>query len=304
MYDESIGNPDTDTDRNPMTTLALAPEPRRSTGSVTISFGLLSIPVSLYTQHQPTRTARHEYVANAEGGWDSVGRQAYNKVTGAAVERADVRKLVEAEGTLVEIDDATYAEATGANALAGRFDIEATIPADRLWSLFGSDGSTWQVRPQKAKKAGAAAGSERGFALLLAALDKGGVAAIGRTALRGGEVRLVALTADGTLHALRTVDQQRAPKPLPTVALTEAEVDLAVTLINAIDPLDTEAAWLADTGSAEVAAKAAALAKAGGATTPEPSTEIPFSLGPDELLAQLTASVAAVKAANKKETVA
>jgi len=276
-------------------TLALAPEPGRSTGSVTISFGLLSIPVSLYTQHQVTRTARHEYVADGSGGWHSVGRQAYDKETGTPVERADVVKMVDVDGTLVEIDDAAYAAATGADALAGRLDIEATVPLDDLWSLFGGDGSVWQVRAKKDKKAGAHAAGERGLALLLAALDKADVAAVGRTALRGGEVRLVALTPDGSLHALRHVDQQRAAKPLPEVGLTDAELDLAVSLVESIGTLDTEAEWLSDLGAAEVAKRAAAVAAAGGTATITVLDETPTVLDLDGLLATLTASVEATK---------
>jgi DNA end-binding protein Ku len=285
-------------------TLALAPEPGRSTGSVTISFGLLSIPVSLYSQHQVTRTARHEYVADGSGGWHSVGRQAYDKETGVAVERADVVKMVDVGGTLVEVDDAAYAAATGAADLAGRLDIEATVPLDDLWSLFGGDGSVWQVRAQKNKKAGAAAAGDRGLALLLAALDRAGVAAVGRTALRGGEVRLVALTPDGSLHALRTVDQQRAQKPLPEVALTEAEVELATTLIESIGTLDTEAEWLNDLGATEVASRAAAVAAAGGVATVTVLDDAPV-LDPDALLATLKASVEKVQTDRKdKESAA
>ena len=165
------------------TVIAQAPEPSRSTGSVTVSFGLLSIPVSLYTATRSTRTVRHEHVV-VDGQYHPVGRQSYDKVTGEPVDRAEVIKTVEVGDVLVPVTDEAYANATGADALAGRLDLEATLPAADLPLRFVPEGTTYQVRPQKAKKAGAAAGGERALALLLAALDEAGVVAIGRTALR------------------------------------------------------------------------------------------------------------------------
>lgn len=281
-------------------TLALAPEPARATQSVTISFGLLSIPVSLYSAHQVTRTARHEYVKGSDDEWNAVGRQSFNKVTGEAVDKVDVVKMVTvADGTLVEVDDAAYAAATGAAALSGRLDVQATVPLDSLWSIFDAEGSAYQVRAQRAKKVGANAAGEKGLALLLRALADSEVAAIGRTALRGGEVRLVALTPDGMLRLLRPVDSVRKAKALPAVALSDGEVTAATALVESIGTLDIEAEWLSDIGAAEVA-EAAAHAASLGAGARVGSVEGPSSAaGADDMMAALEASVAAVKAARK-----
>ena len=81
----------------------LAPQPNRSTNSITLSWGMINIPCSVYTGTESVSVARKEFVAGTD---HPVGRVSIDKVDGTVVDRADVIKMAEAtSGVMVELDD-------------------------------------------------------------------------------------------------------------------------------------------------------------------------------------------------------
>ncbi|NBZ97025.1 MAG: hypothetical protein EBR40_11490, partial [Proteobacteria bacterium] len=61
-----------------------APAPTRASNSFSIAFGLLNIPVSVYTGTEETAVKRSEFVA-INGEQHPVGRCSYDKVTGEVI---------------------------------------------------------------------------------------------------------------------------------------------------------------------------------------------------------------------------
>lgn len=210
-------------------TIAHAAAPSRSTATAVLSWGLVNIPVSLYTATEETRVARSEYV-EVEGAFHKVGRQQFDTVTGAIISSSEVVKLATAnDGTLVPLSDDEVASVT--------LDSDGTAPIVALLPL--ADVLTnyrvekyYQVRPKAEKKGGQA--HEHAFALLTSALEQRGQAAVIRISIRNGVARFAALMPDGTLMVLHHTDAVRAERPMPSVELNERELDMAGKLLDAI----------------------------------------------------------------------
>lgn len=210
-------------------TIAHAAAPSRSTATAVLSWGLVNIPVSLYTATEETRVARSEYV-EVEGTFHKVGRQQFDTVTGAIISSSEVVKLATAnDGTLVPLSDDEVASVT--------LDSDGTAPIVALLPL--ADVLTnyrvekyYQVRPKAEKKGGQA--HEHAFGLLTAALAAREQAAVVRISIRNGVARFAALMPDGTMMVLHHTDAVRAERPMPSVDLNERELEMAGKLLDAI----------------------------------------------------------------------
>lgn len=205
---------------------AIAPQPTRSTSTAVIAFGLITIPVSLYTATQPTGVTRKEFTA----GTHAVGRKYYDKETGVEIQSSDVvKKALASDGvTWVEVNDDEIAAATTTTDTA---KIEAVIPVADLHRDYFAD-KLYQVRPKIEKKGGTVV--ERAFSLLMQSLSTRDEAAIVRLPMRGNATRVAAITGDGYLRVLTFTDGIRAERPTPTVALSSDEMDLAAKLLDGI----------------------------------------------------------------------
>ena len=207
--------------------------PTRATASLTIGWGLVSIPVSMYagTEGAKSPVARHEYTKDGH----PVGRQPYDKVTDEPVAAADIVKKAEAsDGTLVELTDDELAALTSGP--RGTADIEAFVPlsalADGTYAIEGYN----QLRPAKLKTGTRRlenAAASKAFALLLAAMAANDVGALVKVTLRG-PARYAAILPDGRLVLLGWSRQVRPALPLPDIELSEAESQMGRQLVAAV----------------------------------------------------------------------
>lgn len=211
--------------------IANAPQPSRSTGTAVITFGLINIPISLYTATEETRVARSEYIVTKDGDLHKVGRQHVDVITGETVEYGDIVKCATAEdGTLVQLSDDEIAAVTGSS--DGTAPIIALVGLNELLANYRV-AKHYQVRPKAEKKGGAA--HEQAFALLTTALAARGQAALIKLTIRKGAAQYAALLPDGTLQVLYYTDAVREERPMPAVTVGERELEMANILLDAID---------------------------------------------------------------------
>lgn len=211
--------------------IADATAPSRSTATAVLSWGLINIPVSLYTGTEETRVARSEYIYDAVNGtYQKVGRSSINSVTGEPVERDQIVKMATSnEGELVPLSDEEIAAVTLES--DGTAPIVALMPLGEINENYLIE-KYYQVRPKAEKKGGQA--HERAFGLLTAALRQRGQAAIIRVSIRNSVARFAAITPDGSLLVLHNTDSVRQSRPMPEVDVTDGELEMASKLLDAI----------------------------------------------------------------------
>lgn len=268
-----------------------APAPSRSSGSFSISFGLLNIPVSLYTGTEEVRVKRTQWTKDGE----KVGNQTCVKTDdggyGRPVERAEIVKKYDTGDGVVEIsDDEIDALAT---TLPGVADILGVLPSGLLYDgTYLANGSVWQVRASKLGSGRAAKpnpGGQKAFALLLAALRAEGSFALIRFG-KGGVVQHAALLHTGELVGLYTDAEVREQTFLPEIPLADDEIDAARALLRTAKsrtPIAIENDLVAKV-------QAYAVEKIGTEGAPKIVAEAPATSGVD-LMALLRQSVEAAK---------
>lgn len=195
----------------------------RSMGSATVSFGLVSVPVKLYSTADNTSKIRFNWIAPESGS--RVKQKYWDPKEERLVERDELVKgyeFAKDQFVLFEPEELKVLDAQSSNAI----DIVEFIPFDeveRLWL-----NKAYYLGPDK--------GGERAYRLLSAALRKTGRAALGRYAARGKEyIVLVRPMDDGLLleqlyypMELRSFDEV----PVGEAEVKDAELDLAVQLIE------------------------------------------------------------------------
>src|SRR5215831_10072946 len=141
---------------------APAPAPNRTSTSFTLSWGMVTIPCSVYVGIEPVSIQRKEFVKDTD---HPVGRVSIDKVDGTVIDRADVVKKAEAaNGTWVELDDDEIAAVTTERRLAS---IVGFIPTKDL-AQYETEGLI-QVRPKRVKGK-TDPGGNKALGLLYAAL--------------------------------------------------------------------------------------------------------------------------------------
>jgi non-homologous end joining protein Ku len=261
-------------------TTALAPSPSRATTSVTLSWGLVTIPLSVFTGVEETRVKRSEFFQGDPNV--QVGRTAIRKDTNEVVSNDDVVRMAQAEsGAWVALTDDEIAACTSPRGLA---EIVSFVPVRKMSSYLVQDVK--QVRPKKEKgKSNPAA--DKAFALLLSAMKTRKVVALVQVALRG-PARYALLDHEGNMYLVATADQVRGAQPLPTATLSDAERQMADALIDAVG---IDAPVLMDTTAPVV--QAYVNDKAVGVSAPVP---VPVASPNVDIMAQLMASIDAAKA--------
>lgn len=211
-----------------MTVTATAPAPSRATTSITIAWGLISLPVSVFTGTEETRVARKEFIKIGDA-LVPVGRAAIRKDTGEVIDNADVVRMAQASsGEFVVLTDDEIASCTSPR---GQAEIVSFVPIKNVAANYLAENQA-QVRPQTVKGKSNPA-TDKAFTLLLQAMSKRKVVALIKVAMRG-PARFALLDSTGTLTMIRTADQVREARPMPDSNIAKAELDMALMLIDSV----------------------------------------------------------------------
>jgi len=194
----------------------------RSIASLTISFGLVAIPVKLYSATLPSERISFHLLREKDG---SRVREQYIAVAdGKLVERADMVKGYEfAKGKYVMFSPKEIKELEDAHSSA--IDIAEIVPLDSVDPVYF--GGTYYLAPDK--------GGAKPYTLLAASLRKGGQCAVGRWVSRGKEHIVVIRPMENglALHQLHFEAEIRPFKDLGVEAakVSDAEMKLAEQLM-------------------------------------------------------------------------
>jgi DNA end-binding protein Ku len=261
--------------------------PVRGALDITLQFGLVAIPVKLYTATEDTKAVvRKSFTVDNH----EVGRMAYDKTTGQPVDSDAILMKVDVNGALIEFTDEEMAAVTAGLTVDRRqVEIETLVPLDQFHTRYVPD-KTYQVRADKSQPS-----AQKGLRILLAALAHRQVAALVRFAFKSGPARYAAVTPDGVLHTLHFDNEVRAARTLDGGGdISDKELALADKLIDAIGVdvpnLDNPAAQLIADYLAEKAA----------GTAPDIATVDTPVAATIDLMAALEQSVAAAKAKPSK----
>lgn len=188
--------------------------------SGTISFGLVSVPVRMFTATQSKELKFHflDRRDMAPIGYDKV-----NKETGESVDPDDIIRGFEFEkGRFVELTDEDI----------DRLDIELThtidicdfVSIDEIDPIYYR--SSYYLLPQD--------GAEKPYRLLVKALEETSRVAIAKVVIRNKQ-HLAAIRPTGDTLVLETMyyaDEVRRPEEAPKPQVRSAEVEMAKTLIE------------------------------------------------------------------------
>ena len=197
----------------------------RAIRSITISFGLVNIPVKLFsTSVSSAKVHFHQLDPKTK---HRVKQQLIDEATGHVVPRDQVERGYEyAKGKYVVVSDE---ELEALEAAASRaLEISDFVPLTRIDPLYFD--TAYFLGPDE--------DAARPYRLLVDALEEAGLAAVGQLVMRGKEQVLVMRPMHGTLvmHQLRTADEVRDVKdiPIPKATVSKEELALARQFIGSM----------------------------------------------------------------------
>ena len=193
--------------------------------SATISFGLVAIPIKVYTTNEPSKDVQFHMI---HAGCGERLSQRYVCPTHGEVERADIGKGAElAKGTYLELSK----DELKALAAVSTDEIQLTefVPVSAIDPLY-IDRSYYL---------GTDKGGERGYRLLREAMTRSEVVGIASYSVRGKQyvVMLRPFENGMIMHQLRYPDEIKAwdEVPVKSVAKVDAtEIDLAIRIVAQI----------------------------------------------------------------------
>jgi len=196
----------------------------RSIGSLTVSFGLVAIPVKLFTANQSSNAISFNLLHKADGS--RLKQQYICQKDGAVVERDDMIKGYEfAKDQYVRFtaEEIKALEEVGTHAV----EISEFVPIESIDPVYYD--KTYYLAPDK--------GAAKPYALLTEALKQAGRCGVGRWAARG-KGYLVILRPIGDVLAMQQLhyaaDVRRASEvEVPKPEVKPAELKLAQQLIDA-----------------------------------------------------------------------
>ena len=252
--------------------------PARSISTATIAFGLVSIPVRIYSTNEPSHEIHFHFIH--EGCGERV-KQQYVCPKHGEVTRDEMTKGFElSKGSFVELskDELKALEAVS----SGEVAIKEFVPVAAVDPIMID--ATYYLGPGK--------GGDRAYRLLRDALEHAGLAGIALYAARGKEyVVMVRPFEDGlAMHQLRYPDEIKAWDEVPIEKLPKpaaAELQLAQQIISQLSHETFDPEQYKDTVKARVRTLIATKAKGGEILAPE---EAPRAAIPD-LMAALKASL-------------
>ncbi|MBK1715819.1 non-homologous end joining protein Ku, partial [Rubrivivax gelatinosus] len=198
--------------------------PARPIASLSLGFGLVSIPVKLYSAAENAAGLRMHLLA-PDGS--RVRQQYVSDKSGRPVERAELVKGYEFEADRFVVftpDELKALDETAEQAI----DIVAFVPADAVDLLYHD--KAWLLAPDKR--------GAKPYALLRAAMQDSGRCALARWTFRGKQsvVQVRPLDDGLVLQQLFYADEVRRPAELgiAKVEVSKAELQLALQLIGQI----------------------------------------------------------------------
>ena len=199
--------------------------PARSIGSATISFGLVSVPVALYSTAESSASVSFNMLDKKTG---TRLKQQYVVPTDSnrIVEKDEIAKGYEfSKGQYVVFtpEELKALDEKATNSI----DIAEFVPLDKIDRVYLD--KAYFLGPDK--------GGERAYHLLAKALEETGRAALGQYAARGKQnLVLVRPTADGVLvmEQLHYADELKKASdvPIPETTVKDTELKLAKQLID------------------------------------------------------------------------
>jgi DNA end-binding protein Ku len=206
----------------------------RSIGSLTVSFGLVAIPVKLFTATQSANTISFNLLHKTDGS--RLRQQYVCQKEGVVVERDEMVKGYEfAKDQYVRFtpEEIKALEEVGSHAV----EISEFVPIESIDPVYYD--KTYYLAPDK--------GAAKPYALLTAALREAGRCGVGRWAARG-KGYIVILRPIGDVLAMQQLhyaaDVRRASEvDVPKTEVKPAELKLAQQLIDqqTADKFDAEA---------------------------------------------------------------
>src|SRR5574341_996156 len=197
--------------------------PARPISSATVSFGLVSVPVQLYSAAESSATVSFNLLHKKCGS--RLKQQYFCQKDGEKVERDDMVKGFEfSKGQYVQFtkEELKALEEKGNNSI----NITEFVPLKHVDRIYLD--KVYFLGPEK--------GGERAYKLLAAALQETGRAALGQYAARGKQYLILVRPMDGVLvmEQLHYQDEVRSAKevPIPDVQVKDQELKLAVQLIE------------------------------------------------------------------------
>jgi DNA end-binding protein Ku len=196
----------------------------RAIGTATISFGLVSVPVKLYSSGDATASVSFNWIHKKCG---SRLRQQYICASeGVKVEKEEMVKgyeFAKDQYVLFTTDELKAIEAKSDNSV----DIAEFVPADLVGEVYLD--KIYYLGPDK--------GGDRAYRLLSQAMRETNLSALGRYAARGKQYLVLITPMDEglSMQQLKYADEVRpfAEVPLGDGQVKDAEVKLAVQLIQA-----------------------------------------------------------------------
>lgn len=259
--------------------------PSRATMSLTLTIGMLPLPISVFTGTQESSVTRQMYVRDAESGLlNKVGMTTYDTVTGKRIESTEVVKCIETpEGDLVEVSDDEMQSLLAAE--SGACTFIGFLPYDVFAGTYSLE-KPYQVRAQKTKSNP----YEKPFALVLESLRARNAVALFSFVSRG-RTRYASLDCEGTMWTLRFDEEVREQRELPVPPLAEQELALGNQLIDTF--MLGEAPLFNDEDSQQIMdfATEKAKAEAEGRSVEMPSASDPAPLPGTDLMSLLARSV-------------
>lgn len=209
--------------QRPRDTLTFMPAQTRSIASLTISFGLVAIPVKLYSATESTERISFNLLRKTDGS--RVKQQYIAVADGKLVERVDMVKGYEfAKDQYVMFSNEEIKTLEEANSAA--IDIMQFVPLKSVDPVY-FDG-TYYLAPDK--------GGAKPYTLLATALRKAGQCGLGRWVSRGKEhIVIVRPMEEGlAMHQLHFQAEVRAFKDLGVepAPVSDAEMKLAEQLVD------------------------------------------------------------------------
>jgi DNA end-binding protein Ku len=253
----------------------------RSLWTGSIAFGLVNVPVRLYTAVHEHRLRFHLVHAKDDG---PIGYEKVCKLEDRPVPDDEIVKAFEvSKGKLVHLEDADFeaAHVPGSRAI----ELEDFVPYDQIDPTFFAHA--YLVGPQD--------GAERAYALLVKAMEDSGLAGIGKFVIRNRQYLGCLRVRDGVLllEQMHFADEIDAPKGIVPTKLPKPsgrELELATGLIESLSG-DWKPAKYRDTYTDALLAAIERKQKGEEVhAAPEPEEE-----APTDLLEALRASVQAAQ---------
>ena len=251
----------------------------RSIWNGTIAFGLVNVPIKLFTATESHTISFHE--VHVRDGAKIEHRRICPKDDKEVAYKDIVKGYEVGKGKWVELTDDEIAAAAGSRSRL--IDVDHFVPADAIEPEYY----------ERTYYLGAQDKSKDAYALLHAALERSGRAGVGRWVFHNRERTVVVRAVEDMLllHTMRFADELVAPSDLDLPRVnrkpSDREIKMAASLVDGLhtefDPSDYEDSY-------REAVLAVVERKAQGKNIEPPADEEPEAA--DDLLAALEASLA------------